>query len=148
MKLTMLDRSSYLKGLLLLVKTDNVVAEGEKKLMLRIGQALGFEKTFVEHAINELIENKFLTNDIPKFSHRSFAESFILDGLRVAFSDDDFSAEETQYLENIADQNGINHEWLMVLFSSYKKYSKELDANDSLFVTKYLHDELEEVMNV
>ncbi len=148
MKLTMLDRSSYLKGLLLLVKTDNVVAEGEKKLMVKIGQTLGFDKTFVEHAMNELMENEFLTNEIPVFSQKPFAESFILDGLKVAFADNEFSAEELEYLTSIATQNGIDHEWLMELIQRYVKHSETLNSNDFLFVANYLKDEPEEAMNV
>ena len=148
MKLTMLDRSTYFKGLLLLIKADNLVTEGENELMTKIGQTLGFEKTFIERAISELIENKFLTNDIPIFSHKSIAESFILDGLKVAFSDDEFSAEELEHLTNIATQNGIDKEWLMLLIAKYLKHSDTLNTNEFLFVNKYLKDEEVETVDI
>ncbi len=148
MKLTMLDRSTYFKGLLLLIKADNLVTEGEYKLMTKIGQTLGFEKSFIERAINDLIENEFITNDVPVFSQKSIAESFILDGLKVAFSDNEFSAEELEHLTNIATKNGIDREWLMLLISKYLKHSDTLNTNEFLFVNKYLKDEQEETVDI
>lgn len=140
MKLTVRDRSSYFKGLLLLIKKDNRVSEGEEKIMTKIGETLGFEKLFIQGAIKELMENEFLTDDIPLFSDQSIAESFILDGMKVAFSDNEFSAEELEHLTQIAKQNGIDKEWLMNLISNYLKYSDTLNTNEFLFVTKYLDD--------
>jgi len=140
MKLTMMDRSTYFKGLLLLIKRDNIVTSEEKMLMTKIGTTLGFEKIFIESSINNLLENEFLTNDVPVFSNRSFAESFILDGLKVAFSDDEFSAEELEHLTEIANKNGIDREWLMMLIAKYIQHSETLNTNEFLFVTKYLHD--------
>ncbi len=144
----MLDRSTYFKGLLLLIKADNLVTEGEYKLMTKIGQTLGFEKSFIERAINDLIENEFITNDVPVFSQKSIAESFILDGLKVAFSDNEFSAEELEHLTNIATKNGIDREWLMLLISKYLKHSDTLNTNEFLFVNKYLKDEQEETVDI
>jgi hypothetical protein len=138
MKLTIRDRSTYFKGLLLLIKKDNRVSDGEDVIMTKIGETLGFEKLFIKGAIKELMENEFLTDDIPLFSDQSIAESFILDGLKVAFSDDEFSAEELEHLTKIANQNGIDKEWLMNLISNYIKYSETLNTNEFLFVTKYL----------
>ena len=148
MKLTMLDRSTYFKGLLLLIKTDNIVTKGENILITKIGQTLGFEKIFIENSIKDLMENEFLTNEIPIFSHKTFAESFILDGLKVAFSDNEFSAEELEHLTNIATQNGINREWLMLLIAKYLKHSDTLNTNEFLFVSKYLDDEQIETVDI
>lgn len=141
MKLTIFDRSAYFKGLLLLIKKDNVVSEGENILMIKIGQTLGFDKSFIESAVQELMENEFLTDDVPVFSHKSIAESFILDGLKLSFSDNDFSAEELEHLTSIAKQNGIDKDWFMILIARYLKHSDTLNNNEFLFVTKYLNDE-------
>ena len=140
MKLTMMDRSTYFKGLLLLIKRDNIVTSEEKLLMTKIGIILGFEKVFIKNSINDLLENEFLTNDVPIFSSKSIAESFILDGLKVAFSDDEFAAEELEYLTEIATNNGIARECLMMLIVKYLKHSETLNTNDFLFVTKYLDE--------
>jgi len=141
MKLTMLDRSTYFKGLLLLIKRDNIVADEEKLLMKKIGRTLGFDESFIEGAVNDLLENEYLTDDVPLFSKRAFAESFILDGLKMAFSDNEFSAEELEHLTNIATKNGIDKEWLMMLIAKYIKHSEDLNSNEFLFVSKYLIDE-------
>ncbi|MDA3861073.1 MAG: hypothetical protein PF445_07580 [Melioribacteraceae bacterium] len=148
MKLTMLDRSTYFKGLLLLIKKDKIITKGEDKLMVKIGESLGFEKIFIENSIRDLMENEFLTDDIPVFSHKSLAESFILDGLKVAFSDDEFSAEELEHLTKIATQNGIDREWLMLLIAKYLKHSDTLNTNEFLFVNKYLKDEQVETVDI
>jgi hypothetical protein len=141
MKLSMLDRSTYFKGLLLLIKRDNNIAEAEKLLMTKIGSTLRFDEAFITGAVIELLENEYLTNDIPQFSQRAFAESFILDGLKMAFSDNEFSAEELEHLTNIATKNGIDKEWLMMLIAKYIKHSEDLNSNEFLFVSKYLNDE-------
>lgn len=148
MKLTIFDRSAYFKGLLLLIKKDNVVSEGENRLIIKIGQTLGFDKSFIESAVQELMENEFLTDDIPVFSDKSIAESFILDGLKVSFSDNDFSAEELEHLTSIAKQNKIDKEWFMILIARYLKHSETLNNNDFLFVNKYLNDEKTETMDL
>ncbi len=148
MKLTMMDRSTYFKGLLLLIKRDNIVTSEEKLLMTKIGKTLGFEKIFIKSSINNLLENKFLTDDVPVFSHKSFAESFILDGLKVAFSDDEFSAEELEHLTEIATKNGIDREWLMMLIAKYIQHSEALDTDDFLFVTKYLNDNKNQTVDI
>ncbi len=67
MKLTIRDRSTYFKGLLLLIKKDNKVSVGEDIIMTKIGETLGFEKLFIKGAIKELMENEFLTDEIPLF---------------------------------------------------------------------------------
>jgi len=148
MKLTLLDRSSYFKGLLLLIKQDNLISENEKGIIIKIGKTLGFDKSFIESAVKELLENEFITDEIPVFSDRFIAESFILDGLKVAFSDNEFSAEELEHLSNIAYQNGIDKEWLMLLISKYIKNSDELNTNDFLFVTEYLKNEKSEKVDL
>lgn len=148
MKLTLLDRSSYFKGLLLLIKRDNVINENEKSLMIKIGKTLGFDKSFTEGAVKELMENEFLTDDVPTFSDRFIAESFILDGLKVAFSDNNLSAEELEHLTKIANQNGIDKEWFMLIISKYIKHSDDLNTNEFLFVTKYLNDDKSTTMDI
>ena len=148
MQLTMLDRSTYFKGLLLLIKKDNIITEGENELMIKIGHALGFEKLFIRTSIKDLMENEFLTDDIPVFSNKYIAESFILDGLKVAFSDNEFSAEELVHLTAIANQNGIDREWLMLLIAKYLKHSETLNTNEFLFVNKYLKNEKIESVDI
>ncbi len=140
MELTYLDRSTYFKGLLLLIKRDKRIAKQEIKLIKKIGKVLGFEKSFIKSSVDNLLENKYLTDDIPVFSDKLFAESFILDGLKLSFSDDDFSAEELEYLTSVAKQNSINRDLLMVLLKNYLKFSDDLNSNEFLFVSKYMNN--------
>ena len=43
-KITLTDRSSYFKGLLLLVCNDGKIHEKERVIMLRVGKLLDFEQ--------------------------------------------------------------------------------------------------------
>ncbi len=144
----MMDRSTYFKGLLLLIKRDNIVTSEEKLLMIKIGKTLGFEKIFIESSINNLLDNVFLTDDVPIFSNKLFAESFILDGLKVAFSDNEFSAEELEHLTDIATKNGIDREWLMTLIAKYIQHYETPSTNEFLFVTKYLYDKKNSTVDI
>ena len=55
-----LDRSNYVKGLLLLIGKDKRITDKERDFLHKIGKTLSFNKQFIENAINELLENKYL----------------------------------------------------------------------------------------
>ena len=98
MNITILDKSLYLRGLLLLVSKDKVITESEKMYVMEAGKSLGFEKKFCENAVGEILENEFISDIPPKFSSREIAEYFINDGLTIALSDFDLHAEELDWL--------------------------------------------------
>jgi hypothetical protein len=70
-----LDRSNYLKGLLLLIGKDKKITVGERDFLHTAGKTLSFDKRFIENAINELFENKYY-----RFLHVSsqFDDTYIL----------------------------------------------------------------------
>ena len=78
MKISVPDASNYLKGLLLLIRKDRKISEEEHELMARVGKNLGFEKNFVENAIHEILDNKYITVIPPEFSSREIAEKLNL----------------------------------------------------------------------
>ena len=59
MKITVLDGSNYFKGLLLLIRKDRKITQAEIELMKRVGNTLGFEKTFCDNAISEILGNRY-----------------------------------------------------------------------------------------
>ncbi len=107
----MLDRSNYFKGLLLLIGKDGEVSDTEKEMLLEIGKTLGFEKEFCESSINTMFENKFLIDSPPKFSEANFAQSFIVDGFRIALADEQICNEEISWLEKVSLVNKVPWEW-------------------------------------
>ncbi len=108
MKISVMDASNYLKGLLLLLRKDGKITQPEIELMKRIGQTLGFEKKFCDSAIQEILGNKYIMDVPPEFSTKELAIKFIRDGLCLAFSDDEVHPFEEQWLRSTAEKNGLD----------------------------------------
>lgn len=104
------DKSFYLKGLLILIGKDRKISETERNLVVFIGRSLGFERKFCETAVSELLDNKYITDEPPKFSHPLIAESFIIDGLHIAVSDKELNPEELEFLIATARENNLSTE--------------------------------------
>jgi len=123
-----LDRSNYVRGLLLLIGKDKKITDSERYFLHRIGKTLGFDKKFIENAINELFENKYLGNEPPIFYRKQYAEAFLRDAIKLAFVDNDLSSEEFDWLHLIAASNGLSNEWLKNELGYYlsDKHSHEL----------------------
>lgn len=113
MKISVIDRSNYYRGLLILISIDHKVSEPEIILMKRIGKTLGFEKDFCNEAIHEILENKFILKEPPKFSSIELAKKFIKDGLFLASSDNENHPNEEIWLESIVIKNCIDMGWFL-----------------------------------
>ena len=121
MKMNLLDRSSYLKGLLVLSRKDDYVAPQEKEIIREIAKQLDFETRFVEGALSDLPENEYLTEEPVKFSDRNIAAQFLKDGIRLAVSDKYLHRKEISYLRAVARVNGISDEEYKELLCDYGK---------------------------
>jgi hypothetical protein len=133
MKIPVIDGSNYFKGMLLLVRKDNKISEPEHVIITRIGKALGFEKNFIEDAINEIIGNKFISEEPPVFSTHELAEKFIKDGLILAASDKQIHPREEEWLLAVAAANKIEPAWYFGEKKSLmemKHHTIRLDADD------------------
>jgi len=106
-----IDRSSYLKGLLITARKDNQLNEEEIAIIKRLSKSLGFSSDFFEETISNLLENKYITDDPIKFSEQNIARSFIHDGLMLAFSDRMIAEGEIEWLKQTAMINGIDADW-------------------------------------
>ena len=129
---TYLDRSNYVKGLLLLIGKDNKITDSERDFLQKIGSALSFDKKFIESAINELFDNEYLGNEPPVFSRKQYAEAFLRDAIQLALIDNDLSSEEFGWLQSISVANDLAHEWLEnevenYLSSAYAVESRKLE---------------------
>ena len=107
-----LDRSHYLKGMLLLIGKDKKITNSERVFLHSIGKTFSFNKKFIEGAINELFENKYLGNEPPVYSQKQYAEAFLRDAIQLALVDNDLSSEEFDWLHSIAVSNDLSDEWL------------------------------------
>jgi uncharacterized tellurite resistance protein B-like protein len=112
LEIPQLDRSSYLKGLLITARKDKQLSETEISIIKKIATRLGFSSDFFEETISNLLNNKYITEEPIKFSRQDIAESFIEDGLKLALSDNNITEEETNWLRNTAKENGVDEDWV------------------------------------
>ena len=112
MEIPQLDRSSYLKGLLITARKDNQLSEAEISIIKKIATRLGFSSDFFNETISNLLENKYITEEPIKFSEQNIAKSFIEDGLKLALSDESVTDDEMNWLEDTAKENGLDEDWV------------------------------------
>ena len=130
MELTVLDRSNYFRGLLLLAAKDNKLTESEINIMRNVGSSLGFDKTFSEESINNLLENEHISDDPPQFSSENISKNFLKDGIKLALADTELAPEEIQWLLSVAALNKINSGWFSAELKNYitkGKYDSNLE---------------------
>ncbi len=121
MEFTLLDRSNYLRGLLILIGKDRKISEEEKELFRKLSDTLGFSKDFCETAMEELLENEYIMEEPPKFSNIEIAKLFIQDGIKLAFADKEIHLYEMSWLRSVAEANSIDHLWSFQQFEHFKK---------------------------
>jgi hypothetical protein len=111
MKISLIDRSMYFKGLLLLIRKDRQIHQKERDMIMRISSILGFEENFCKNAITEILDNKYISDETPSFSNPDITKCFIKDGLRLALVDAKFHGKEVAWLKVIAEQHGLEDTW-------------------------------------
>ena len=119
MEFSVLDKSNYLKGLLVIAKKDNKLTEPEKKIIRDIAIKLGFASDFYEETLKNLLANKYIPEEPFSFSQSKIAESFICDGLKLAFSDGIVPDIEIKWLKQVAGKNNLNDEWFDEKLKTY-----------------------------
>jgi hypothetical protein len=112
MRISLIDRSLYYKGLMLLIRKDGKIHEEERNMMMHIGKMLGFESGFCENTIEELTDNKHIIDSPPLFSEPRIALCFIRDGLRLSACDGQIHTAELAWLESVAERNGVSSLWV------------------------------------
>lgn len=117
------DKSSYLKGLLIIAKRDNVLTESEEAIIKDIAHRLGFSTDFYEYTLQNLLQNEYLTEEPVKFSEKELSYSFIIDGLKLAHSDNNLHDSEIIWLRQTAKENNISMEWFDNKLEEIKKKS-------------------------
>lgn len=130
MEIPIIDKSNYLKGLLITARKDNQLSESEKKILKDISVRLGFASDFYEDVIKSLLSNKYITDEPIIFSNKKIAESFVDDGLRLAYSDEQVSDNEINWLRSTSEANGIEKKWFDEKMKTHKSSSGHLTNAD------------------
>lgn len=111
MEISILDKSNYLKGLLIVAKKDNQLAEQEKKIIRHCAAKLGFARDFYENTLKDLLENKYISEEPIIFSDKKISESFVTEGLNLAYSDNSINGVEIDWLRSVAIINNLGEKW-------------------------------------
>jgi hypothetical protein len=130
MKITLMDRSLYFKGLLLLVRKDGLIHEEERDLMMRVGGAFGYEKQFCGDTIQNALVNRYIEDSPPVFSDPEIAKRFIIDGIRLSLSDRLVHEREWGWIKAVAERNGIDPVWFSNAFETAGKTTSETGGKD------------------
>ena len=77
MDFPLIDRSNYLKGLLITARKDKQLTETETIMIKKLASRLGFSSDFFEETISNLLENKYITEEPIKFSSQAFEFSWV-----------------------------------------------------------------------
>jgi len=112
MNISLIDKSSYLRGLLILAKKDNHISQFEESIIYNAGIRLGFSSAFCKEIIKTLLHNECLCDDPIKFVDYKVAQSFISDGLILSSAGKLISPAQLIWLNKSALVNGINLKWV------------------------------------
>jgi DNA replication initiation complex subunit (GINS family) len=68
-----------------MIGKDKKITDEERDFLHNVAETLSFNKKFIERAIDEFFENKYLGNEPPVFSQKHYAEAFLGDAIKLAF---------------------------------------------------------------
>ncbi len=125
-EISVLDKSNYLKGLLIIAKKDKQLAEQEKKIIRQFAEKLGFAQDFYEETLKSLLSNKYISEEPIIFSNKKIAESFITDGLALGYADHAIVGAEIEYLKSIALANQFDEKWFEEKMRQFKNSSTSI----------------------
>ncbi len=117
---TTIDKSNYLRGLLILAKMNNKLAEAEKIIIEDVAKRLGFSKDFYKEVLDNLLENQYISDQPVKFSEKKIAKLFIEEGINLFYSENDSSSDELLWLEKVTQVNNVENEFLVTILEKKK----------------------------
>ena len=111
MNIPIVDRGNYLKGLFIIAKFDGKLNNQEKEILKTASERLGFSKDFFEETARNLLRNKYISEELIKFSSKELALKFIEDAIKLAHSSDLLNDKTINWLKKISELNEISIEF-------------------------------------
>lgn len=102
-----IDRSNFLRALLLFIKADRNVWDHEKHVFVQEGTRLGFNKEYCEQALRDSITNKHINNQVPVFHFREYAVLLFNVGMEILIKDPRKSPMKIKFLKELLIRNNI-----------------------------------------
>ena len=134
MSIALIDKSSYLRGLMILARKDNHISKIQKTIILKAGKQLGFSSGFCKEILNTLLYNKCLCEDPIKFNSYAVSKSFIADGLKLTCSGKLITDTELKWLRQAAEINSVDLKWFN---EQVKKFSYLINTDVPTQLTLY-----------
>jgi hypothetical protein len=138
MTLSLLDRSNYYKGLLVLMRRDRIIDAREREIMLQLGEIFDFDRRFCEAAIEDLLVNAHITREPIIFSDEHVKECFFRDALRLALVDNCLHPMEMRWLRALARANNQSEQWLDAIIREFKEKNRSQDQSAPFEIQQYL----------
>ena len=126
MNIPLMDRSNYLKGLLITARLDKELSSKEKEMLKTISEKLGFASDFFDETIKNLLTNKYIDTSPIIFSNKDIATSFLTDAISLAFINNIITREEIEWLKSVAIVNGLNSDFIEKQMNSQNSVKSSL----------------------
>ena len=105
--MTIRDKSEFLRGVLVLIKSDGRISVFEERMALIIGKSFGFAEDFCKSALGDLLENEFISAEPPIFSSQTTAQYFIDETSRIFSQIRNFSEKDLKWITETAETNNV-----------------------------------------
>ena len=138
MRLPLLVKSNYYKGLLVLSKRDRIIDARERNLLLQIGGFLDFDRRFCNSTIDDLLSNVHISRKPVIFSDDNILECFFGDALRVALVDGNFHPLESRWLRRVAHSNGRTDLWIDTIIQEFQENKNAQHHNAPFKIQQHL----------
>ncbi len=112
MKIDLMDRSKYFRTMMILIKRDLRISFHKKDYFLRRGRVLQFGTDFCGKTIQDMLKNPHIDEKPPVFSNINIAKIYLKNGIQVAFADKNLHQKEYNWIQKVAQANGISDQWL------------------------------------
>ena len=138
MNLSLLNKSNYYKGLLVLMRRDRIIDAREKELMLQMGKVLDFDWRFCEATIHDLLSNAHITRAPVVFFDERIMNCFFRDALRLALVDGYLHPMELSWLRTVAQANSQSNQWLDDTIREFRGNKAAQDQSAPFAIQQYL----------
>jgi hypothetical protein len=132
------DTSNYFKGMLILISRKKQITHKERTLLMDIAHLLGFNKAYIDSAIDDFMNNKNIKTEIPLFSNWEVAELFLKDGIKLAFTDKTLTVEQIEWLMAVAIKNTLSKQWFFIELENYLD-NYEFNYNTEFELQKHMY---------
>ena len=111
MQIPVEDRGKYLRGLLIMVKMDEVITEMDRIIIINTAKHLGYAPDFYKSILNTFMRNEYIDNEPIMFDSTNLAKHFLIDAINLAGANKNLSNEKINWLKSTASMNLVDRNW-------------------------------------